>query len=183
MLNNNSLFGLNCNTKFIFTEPVFLTKVKTNFYLPNNFTFNLTKKIKTMKKTIFMTVLMALSAFGSNALMAQANSAAPAQQSAQQGRPMPSAQDRAKRMTDRMNQTAQLTPDQYAKVLQINKDFQAQRDALGSNKQMTDDQRNQMRAAAKDRDAKIKAVLTPEQWQKVQDSKMRPTQGGHPAGQ
>jgi hypothetical protein len=85
-------------------------------------------------------------------------------------------------MTDRMNQTAQLTPDQYAKVLQINKDYQTQREAFGSPKEMTDEQRNQMRAAAKDREAKIKAVLTPEQWQKVHDSKMRP-QGGHPGGQ
>ncbi len=153
-----------------------------------------------MKKTILMSLAIALSAIGSGALMAQDNTPPPPQQNTQQspaqpnGQPMPqrrmpSPDERAKRQTDRLNESAQLTPDQYAQVLQVNKDFMIQRDAASAGappNQMTPDQRNQMRNMQKDRDAKIKAILTPDQWQKVQDSRMRPSPGapgGHMDGQ
>jgi len=136
-----------------------------------------------MKKKIIMASLVILSAFGSTALMAQDQSmpatqqATPATGQPVQARQMPSAADRAKKQTDRLNEQVQLTPDQYAKVLQINTDFQTQRDATssaGPKQPLTPEQRDQMRNAAKGRMDKINAVLTPEQQQKMQDSKMRP---------
>lgn len=134
-----------------------------------------------MRKPIFLVFAMLLTSF---ALMAQGDdNAAPAAHPMSQ-RPNMTPEQRAKQATDRLNATAGLSKEQYDKIMEINKNFFTQREALRNENagQSADNNngREKMRAMAKERMDKINAILTPEQQQKVQEerSQHQPHQGG-----
>jgi hypothetical protein len=107
-----------------------------------------------MKKIIFITFLLV---FASKGIFAQtAGKGTPIE-----GYKATSPADRAKAATDKLNQTVQLSAEQYDKVLQINKDFfaQAQPGNLPAAKLATD------------RDNKVKALLSAGQVQKLNAAK------------
>jgi hypothetical protein len=108
-----------------------------------------------------------------------APTAAPANQAPRQ---RPSVDDRAKQATERLHSTVQLTPEQYAKVLAINKDFFTQREAQRTSPNGGADMKASARGLAKDREDKIKAVLTPEQIKKQEEARATQQQNGHMAG-
>jgi hypothetical protein len=110
-----------------------------------------------MKKTIIVTILMAFAVSGT---FAQAAAAPNGQKGAHL-----SVDERAKKQTDHINEVAKLSTDQYAKVLEINKNFMTQRDALGANPDNA-----KLDALRKDKNDKIKAVLTPDQQKALQES-------------
>ena len=131
-----------------------------------------------MKKNIIITALMALMAIG---VYAQG----------QDDRPAPgpggkesnlSVDERAKRQTDKLSALVELTPDQYNKVLAINKDFIAQRAALkpAPGQEMSEEAREKSKELNKAKDEKIKAVLTPGQAKKWQEA--RKEEHGHGGG-
>ena len=94
-----------------------------------------------------------------------------------------SAQERAKDATDKINATAQLSKDQYTKVLDVNTNFFTQREALRASGGQDDDTRVKMKELAKDRETKLKAILSPEQWQKVQDARKQQQPQRAPGGE
>lgn len=85
-----------------------------------------------------------------------------------------SAQDRAaegaKRVTDKMKTELSLTEAQYPKVEQINKDFMEKAKA---GRTVTDkvEREKSVKALADDRDTKLKAVLTEDQFKTYSDKK------------
>jgi hypothetical protein len=120
------------------------------------------QKTKTMKKTIFLSIAMA---FVTMATFAQEqNSGAPRQ-------PRGTAEERAKRNADHINAVATLSTDQYAKVLEISKNFVAQRDALKASGATGDDMRDKFKALGKQEEEQLRKVLTPEQMEKVTAAK------------
>jgi len=132
-----------------------------------------------MRKSVFLMFAMIIT---SAAVMAQSDDNPPPAGAAQHAsRPRMSATDRAKDATDKINATAQLSKEQYAKVLDVNTNFFTQREALrGNGGQASEDAPVKIKELAKDRETKLKAILTPEQWQKVQDARkqQQPHQGG-----
>lgn len=142
-----------------------------------------------MKKTIITATAVLFTAIGAFA-QSMTQQAAP---NAQAGSPqqmqhtMPSPEERAKRMSDQMNTAVQLTPEQYKKVMDVNKDFMAKMDAFRTANQANQGQAQagaannrgaQFKQMMEEKDTKLKAILTPEQWQKWQDSrKMAPRPG------
>ena len=115
-----------------------------------------------MKKTIVLGVAMTLATFGA---FAQENSAA----TPPKGRP--TVEERAKRQADKINETAQLSADQYNKVLAIVKDFAAQREALRSSGAQGDDLSAKRKTIDQQEEAQLKTVLTPAQMEKVRAAK------------
>lgn len=98
---------------------------------------------------------------------------------AQQGHNMQAAtpDDRAKRMTDHLNSLVQLTPDQYQKVMDVHKAFATKQDEMRKNMQASGgapgggDMRTQMKTMHDDMEAKLKGILTPDQWTKYEASR------------
>ena len=138
-----------------------------------------------MRKSVFLMFALIIT---SAAVMAQSDdNPPPASVQQHAAHPRMSAADRAKDATDKINATAQLSKEQYARVLDVNTNFFTQREALRANGgQPDEDARAKMKDLAKDRETKLKAILTPEQWQKVQDARkqQQPHQGGgHPGGE
>ncbi len=105
-----------------------------------------------MKKIIFVTLALAFTSAGVYAQSATTTETLP-------GHTKLSADEQAKAATDQLNAKAKLTADQYAKVLQVNKNFYA-----NTGKQPA-------AQVANEREAQIKAILTPEQQAKVQAAK------------
>lgn len=82
-----------------------------------------------------------------------------------EGYSMASPAEMAKSETDKLNSTIQLTPDQYNKILEINKQFFTQPKAsTGSTTPVQ---------LANDRDSKIKALLTSAQLVKLQKAQTK----------
>ena len=80
-----------------------------------------------MKKTIILSAAMAFATFGAFAQQsATPGAATPNSKMA----PRATAEERAKAQADKINAVAQLSPDQYNKVLEVTKNSVAQRDAL-----------------------------------------------------
>ena len=116
-----------------------------------------------MKKTIILTVAMALTTFGAFAQQATTpGTATPKGDAQMRGGTV---EDRAKRQADHLNSIAQLSTDQYAKVLAINKDFGSQKEALRNSGVKRDDPK--FKALSDQEEAQLKAVLTADQWAKV----------------
>ena len=110
-----------------------------------------------MKKLLFITCLIA---FISAGLFAQAASqSTPALEKSYK-----SAEEHAKMETDNLNKAVPLSTEQYAKVLDINKKFFAQPRATGGKTPA------QM---ANEREKDIKAVLTNDQLQTLNNSKAK----------
>ena len=106
-----------------------------------------------MKKIIFTACLLA---FASQGIFAQ--------EAATKGTPIEgysakSPAENAQEATDKLNETVQLSKEQYSKVLQINKDFYGQPEAGQGSLPPA--------KRANDREDKIKAVLTAAQQQKL----------------
>jgi len=118
-----------------------------------------------MKKTLFLSMAMAFVTFTA---FAQENAAA-APHAQMQGKM--TVEERAKRQTDRINATAQLSTDQYNKVLEINKNFAGQKDALRASGTQGEDLKAQFKALNDKQEAAVKAVLTADQYAKVQAAK------------
>ena len=70
---------------------------------------------------------------------------------------------RAKDATDRLNNVVQLSSDQYNQVLQVNRRYLAQPQAMPGG-------RNAARAGY-GREQQLKSILTPDQWQMYQNAK------------
>jgi protein CpxP len=115
-----------------------------------------------MKKTLFLSMAMAFVTFTA---FAQENAAA-APHGQMQGKM--TVEERAKRQTDRINATAQLSTDQYNKVLEINKNFAGQKDALRASGTQGEDLKAKFKALSEQQEAAVKAVLTADQYAKVQ---------------
>lgn len=111
-----------------------------------------------MKKTIVLGLAMTLATFGAFAQESK-TAAAP--------KGKPTAEERAKRQADKINETAQLSADQYNKVLAITKDFATQREALRSSGAQGDDFAAKRKAIEQKEEAQLKTVLTPAQMEKV----------------
>ena len=141
-----------------------------------------------MKKTSLLTILIAFMAMST---FAQTPAQAPTQAPASGPRTMPTPEERAQRQTDRMKTDLNLTPEQYQKVLAINKDFITQNEALrAANKgQMSEESKAKFQELRKTKDDKTIAVLTAEQRTKYQSgpkprgnvNNMRPTPATTPA--
>ena len=70
-----------------------------------------------------------------------------------------------------MNTLVTLTPDQYTKVLEVNTTFNSQREALrGSGGPPSEENKSKFKALAEERDAKLKAILTADQWKKREEA-------------
>ena len=79
--------------------------------------------------------------------------------------------ERAKRQADRINAAAQLSTDQYAKVLAITKDFAGQRDAAKSSGAQEDALKAKLKAIGQQEDQQLKAVLTADQYAKMEEAR------------
>src|SRR5271167_4512246 len=96
-----------------------------------------------MRKTIFLMFALATASVA----FAQGDDH-PAPTGAQgHGRPAMSPQDRAKDATEKLNGTAQLSKEQYDKVMEVNTNFFTQRQALRASSQAPDNEeaRNKMK--------------------------------------
>ncbi|MBV6403780.1 MAG: hypothetical protein IT228_09595 [Flavobacteriales bacterium] len=81
---------------------------------------------------------------------------------------------RAKRRTEHMRNTLQLTEDQVARVQAVNLKFaEAMEAAREQDKAQRDAKRQEMRAAY---DADLKAVLTPEQYERLLEQRRKQTE-------
>jgi uncharacterized protein YneF (UPF0154 family) len=134
-----------------------------------------------MKKMIFLMLGLFIT---TAAVMAQSDDNPPPNaNAAHMQRPRMSAAERAKEATEKINTAATLSKEQYAKVLDVNTNFFTQRDALRANGGQTDEDRSKMRELAKDRETKLKAILTPEQWQKVMEARKQNQPQHGPGGE
>jgi len=120
-----------------------------------------------MKKTIFLSMAMA---FVTITAFAQ-------EQMAGAPKSHGTVEERAKRQADKINGAAQLSTDQYAKVLEITKNFVGQRDALKASGAQGDDMRDKFRALSKQEEEQLKKVLTPDQLAKVEAMKKEQHEG------
>jgi protein CpxP len=120
-----------------------------------------------MKKTIILSAAMAFATFG--AFAQEANGTATPQ--THPVKSMASVEDRAKAQVDRINTTIQLTPEQHAKVLDITKNFIGQKDALRAGGAQGEDMKAKFKALREQEEAQLKAVLTPEQFAKLQGAR------------
>ena len=124
-----------------------------------------------MNKSIIMTIVLALTA---GLTYAQDNKPAPVPPGArsEQGRAHGTPQERAKQATDRLNGLVTLTADQYQKVLEVNINFNTQKEALRVNGgQPGEDMRSKVKVLSEDRDTKLKAILTADQWKKRDEAR------------
>jgi periplasmic protein CpxP/Spy len=131
-----------------------------------------------MKKLFFACSLFA-AAFMFAPAMAQ-NTPPPAQ-AAPGGpaqRPMLTPDQRAEKRTEMMQKNLGLSDDQVTKVKQINLDFENQKDGILKNTTDPQQRNTQMKALRDKQNTDLKAVLTPDQWTKMQSMQGRP----HPAG-
>jgi hypothetical protein len=109
-----------------------------------------------MKKNLFVFCLLVFAATG---IFAQEG----AQGTKIEGYSAMSPAERAKDATDKLNQTVQLSAEQYSKVLEINKDFYGKVQTGTGNLPAV--------KSANERDSKVKALLTPAQVQKLNAAK------------
>jgi periplasmic protein CpxP/Spy len=121
-----------------------------------------------MKKTIILSMAMAFATFGAFAQESAAPGAATPQG---QMKPRGTVEERAKVQADRINATAQLSTDQYAKVLELTKSSITQREAIRASGAQGDDMKAKMKDLRTQDEAKLKAILTPEQYEKVQTAR------------
>ena len=126
-----------------------------------------------MKKTIILSAAMAFATFG--AFAQQANTAAPSQ--AKAAKIVGTVEERAKIQVDKLNGIAQLTPDQYTKVLDLTKTVITKKDQLRASGDQGDDRRAQLKSLRDQEESQLKAILTPEQFAKIQAA--RKSQEGH----
>ena len=110
-----------------------------------------------MKKLIFSALLLVSSLVGAFAQSATFGA------STQQQPVSADFEARAKDATDRLNNVVQLSGDQYNQVLQVNRRYLAQPQAMPGG-------RNSARAGY-GREQQLKSILTPEQWQMYQNAK------------
>ena len=85
----------------------------------------------------------------------------------------------AEEMTNRMAKDLELTDEQKAKVLVLNKEMQQQRSAQMKEQK---DQRKQFMEQRKEYGKKLKEILTEEQYKKFQEQHRRGPRGGHHGG-
>jgi hypothetical protein len=121
-----------------------------------------------MKKTIILSVAMAFATFG--AFAQEANSSA-TQQQPHAARTQGTVDERAKGQVDRINSAVQLSADQYTKVLDLTKNFIGQKDALRASGAQGDDMKAKMKTLKEQESAQLKAILTPDQFAKLQAAK------------
>ncbi|SFU08645.1 protein of unknown function [Algoriphagus locisalis] len=102
----------------------------------------------------------------------------------------PSAEERAKRTTERMAETLSLTEEQKKQVLDINLEYAKKNEAeMAERKAEMEARRAEMearRAELKEQDAKIQAVLTEEQrskWTEIKADRMNDRRRGRPNAQ
>jgi hypothetical protein len=114
-----------------------------------------------MKKTIFLSCAMAFTTIAGFAQ--QAGAPGP------KGGQTVSVDERAKQQTDKLSAAVQLSPDQYTKVLEAMKNYMTQRQALRANGAMGDDAKAKMKALNEERDAKMKTILSADQWKKAEE--------------
>ncbi|MCD7971198.1 MAG: DUF4890 domain-containing protein [Candidatus Azobacteroides sp.] len=89
-----------------------------------------------------------------------------------QERTRPSAEDMAKKQTERMAEKLSLTNDQKAKIETINLKYAKQHEASrNSQKSEKDAMRAEMKKVKEAKDAELKAVLTDEQYTKYQQDR------------
>ena len=134
-----------------------------------------------MKRIIGIAMCLMMMA-GAAQVSAQRKNQRNDKQKTEQGddRQQPSAEDMAKRQADRMKELLSLTDEQYAKVLELNEEQARQRantaPASRENMQnMTDEQREarreEMKKVREGYDAKLKEILTDEQYLKYVESR------------
>ncbi len=138
-----------------------------------------------MKKLLFACTLLAATIMYAPSVMAQ-NTPAPTPSPA----PMPGGpaqrqmltpDQRAEKRTEMMQKNLSLTADQVPKVKQIILDFETQKDALLKNTTDPQQRRTQMKALRDKQNADLKAVLTPDQYTKMQQMQQgRPQRPGAP---
>ena len=116
-----------------------------------------------MKKTIILGVAMAFTTFGAFAQQTATPGAAPQTQV----KPRATVEERAKNQADRINTNAQLSTDQYAKVLELCKNTLTQREALRAGGAQGEDMKTKMKALREQEETQLKTILTPEQFEKV----------------
>ena len=113
-----------------------------------------------MKKIMLLTCLLAFAFAGTFA-----QTAAATQGTKIEGYTAKSPAELAKTETDNLNATVQLTAEQYSKVLEVNKQFFTQAQPGNSSTPPA--------MLGNDRDSKIKAILTSEQYKKLEAVKTK----------
>lgn len=116
-----------------------------------------------MKKTIILSAAMAFATFG--AFAQEKGTATPKTQNQQSNGTV---EERAKRQTDKINTTVQLSADQHTKVLAIVKKSVTDRDAVKTSGAQGDDVKAKFKAIREQEEAQLKTVLTAEQMTKLQ---------------
>ena len=129
-----------------------------------------------MKKTIILSVAITFASFGAFAQQA-ASPAAPGSQ--MQAKPHASVEERAKSQADKINSMANLSPDQYSKVLEVIKNSITQRDAIRASSTPGEDTKVKLKALREQGEAQMKTILTPEQFEKVQAERKASQAEGH----
>ena len=117
-----------------------------------------------MKKTIILSAAMAFATFG--AFAQEAGTATPHPTKVQGA-----VEDRAKSQVEKINGMVQLSPDQYTKVMDVIKNSISQKDALRSSGTQGEDMKAKFKALREEEQAKLKAILTPEQFAKLEAAK------------
>ena len=92
-------------------------------------------------------------------------------QSAPPKHTMPSAEERAHKITERMKEKLNLTDEQVPKVQEINLRTAHATDAASQSAGTRDDRMAKVRAAQQERDKDLKGVLNADQWKKYEQIK------------
>jgi len=96
---------------------------------------------------------------------------------------MPPAEERAKKMTEKMKTQLNLTDEQMPKVEEINLRTAQSTDAATQAAGTKEERMAKVKAAQEQRDKDLKDVLNPDQWKKYEQVKNEMKQGAHSKAQ
>ena len=122
-----------------------------------------------MKKTIILSAAMAFATFG--AFAQEAKTATTTTTKTEAKKPQVTVDERAKRQADKINATVQLNAVQYAKVLEVTKNFAGQKEALRTSSAPGEDLKAKFKALGQQEEEQLKSILTADQFTKLVESR------------
>ena len=122
-----------------------------------------------MKKTIILSAAMAFATFGAFAQETKTTTTTNTTTTKTETvKPQMSTEDRAKRQADKINAAVQLNAVQYAKVLEVTKNFIGQKEALKTSGAPGEDMKAKFRELGQKEEEQLKSILTADQFAKLQ---------------
>jgi len=122
-----------------------------------------------MKKTFLALATIVLLGGTVSAQTTQTNEKPASVSSKEDHRKSVTPEERAKQATDQLNQKVSLTKEQSAKAYEIELTYIKQRMAMHNEKEHTDADKAKMNEIHKTKQESIKALLTPEQFKKLEE--------------